>query len=50
MDSLIVYPDQVLNGVMESLRQASEEQLLPFTGVADMLTDTDIMPSIQTRQ
>jgi hypothetical protein len=33
----IVYPNRVIDGVKESLQQASEGQLTPFTGSRDML-------------
>jgi hypothetical protein len=32
-----VYPDHVINGVKESLKEAREEQLTPYTGIRDML-------------
>jgi len=32
-----VYPDYVIKGVKESLKQAEEGQLIPFTGISDML-------------
>ncbi len=32
-----VYPDYVIKGVKESLRQAEEGQLTPFTSIKDML-------------
>ena len=32
-----VYPDYVIKGVKESLKQAEEGQLTPFTGIKDML-------------
>ena len=32
-----VYPNQVVDGVRASLKQADTEQLLPYTGVKDML-------------
>jgi hypothetical protein len=32
-----VYPDYVIKGVKESLKQADEGQLTPFTGIRDML-------------
>jgi hypothetical protein len=32
-----VYPDHVINGVKESLMQADEGKLTPFTGIKDML-------------
>ncbi len=31
------YPDQLINGVRESLQQADSEQLLSYTGIKDML-------------
>jgi len=33
----IVYPDYVIEGVKESLMQAEEGQLTPYTGIKDML-------------
>jgi hypothetical protein len=32
-----VYPNYVIDGVKESLKQAEQGQLTPYTGVADML-------------
>ncbi|WP_439696586.1 DUF2683 family protein [Mucilaginibacter sp. AW1-7] len=32
-----VYPDYVVQGVKESLKQAKEGKLTPYTGVRDML-------------
>jgi hypothetical protein len=32
-----VYPDYVIKGVKESLKQANEGELTPFTGIKDML-------------
>jgi hypothetical protein len=32
-----VYPDYVIAGVKESLKQADLGQLTPYTGIADML-------------
>jgi len=32
-----VYPDYVVKGVKESLRQANEGNLLPYTGIKNML-------------
>ena len=32
------YPDHVINGVKESLKQADEGKLTPFTGIKDLLT------------
>lgn len=32
-----VYPDYVLKGVKEALKQAEEGELTPFTGIKDML-------------
>lgn len=32
-----VYPDYVVKGVKESLKQAQEGKLTPYTGVRDML-------------
>jgi hypothetical protein len=32
-----VYPDYVIKGVKESLNQAKEGELTPFTGIKDML-------------
>jgi hypothetical protein len=32
-----VYPDHVVQGVKESLKQAKEGKLTPYTGVRDML-------------
>lgn len=32
-----VYPDYVVQGVNESLKQAKEGKLTPYTGVRDML-------------
>jgi hypothetical protein len=32
-----VYPDYVVQGVKESLKQAKERKLTPYTGVRDML-------------
>jgi hypothetical protein len=32
-----VYPDYVVNGVKESLKEANEGQLTPYTGIKDML-------------
>ena len=31
------YPDNVVNGVRASLKQADEGQLIPYTGIRDML-------------
>ncbi len=31
------YPDYVINGVKESLKQANESQLTPYKGIKDML-------------
>jgi hypothetical protein len=33
----IVYPDSVINGVKESLKQADDGLLTPYTGIKDML-------------
>ena len=33
-----VYPDHVIQGVKESLKQADEGQLIPYKGVKDMLS------------
>jgi hypothetical protein len=33
----VTYPDNVINGVKESLRQAEAGQLTPYTGIKDML-------------
>ncbi len=32
-----IYPNKVLDGVAESLKQADAEQLLPYTNVRNML-------------
>lgn len=32
-----LYPDHVIKGVKESLKQADEGQLTPYTGIKDML-------------
>ncbi|RYY06020.1 MAG: hypothetical protein EOP43_07480 [Sphingobacteriaceae bacterium] len=32
-----IYPNKVLDGVAESLKQADAEQLLPYTNVQNML-------------
>jgi len=32
-----VYPEHVINGIKESLKQADEGQLTPYTGIKDML-------------
>ena len=32
-----VYPDDVVNGVKESLKQAEQGQLTPYTGIKEML-------------
>lgn len=32
-----VYPDHVIDGVKESLKQANENKLTPYTGIKDML-------------
>jgi hypothetical protein len=32
-----VYPDHVIKGVKESLKQADEGKLTPYTGIKDML-------------
>jgi len=32
-----VYPNHVIDGVNESLKQAEQGQLIPYTGIADML-------------
>jgi hypothetical protein len=32
-----IYPDHVIQGVKESLKQADERQLIPFTNIKDML-------------
>ena len=32
-----VYPDYVINGVKESLKQAEEGKLTPYTGIKNML-------------
>jgi len=32
-----IYPDHVVQGVKESLKQADEGQLTPFTSIKDML-------------
>jgi hypothetical protein len=32
-----IYPDHVIQGVKESLKQADEGQLIPFTNIKDML-------------
>jgi hypothetical protein len=32
-----IYPDHVIDGVKESLLQANQGQLKPFTGIKDML-------------
>jgi hypothetical protein len=32
-----VYPDYVIKGVKESLKQAEEGELTPYTGIKDML-------------
>ncbi len=32
-----VYPDYVIKGVKESLKQADEGELTPYTGIKDML-------------
>jgi hypothetical protein len=32
-----VYPDYVVKGVKESLKQADKGELTPFTGIKDML-------------
>jgi hypothetical protein len=32
-----VYPDYVIKGIKESLRQAEEGQLTPFTSIKEML-------------
>jgi hypothetical protein len=32
-----VYPNQVINGVKESLKEAEKGQLTPYTGIRDML-------------
>jgi hypothetical protein len=33
----VTYPDNIINGVKESLRQAEAGQLTPYTGIKDML-------------
>jgi hypothetical protein len=33
-----VYPDFVVNGVKQSLRQADQGKLIPFIGIRSMLT------------
>lgn len=32
-----VYPDYVINGVIESLKQSEEGKLTPYTGIRNML-------------
>jgi len=32
-----VYPDHVINGIKESLKQSQKNQLTPYTGIKDML-------------
>ncbi len=32
-----VYPDYIVKGVKESLKQAEEGELTPYTGIKDML-------------
>jgi hypothetical protein len=32
-----VYPDHVINGVKESLKQSDEGELMPYTEIKDML-------------
>ena len=32
-----IYPDHIIDGVKESLKQADEGQLIPYTGIKDML-------------
>lgn len=32
-----IYPDHIIEGVKESLKQADEGQLIPYTGIKDML-------------
>ena len=32
-----IYPDHVINGVKESLKEAEEGQLTPYTGIRNML-------------
>jgi hypothetical protein len=32
-----IYPDHIINGVKESLKQADEGNLIPFKGIKDML-------------
>lgn len=32
-----VYPNYVINGVKESLKQADEGKLIPYTGIRNML-------------
>ena len=32
-----VYPDYVINGIKESIKQAEEGKLTPYTGIRDML-------------
>jgi hypothetical protein len=32
-----IYPDHVISGVKESLKQAEDNQLTPYTGIKDML-------------
>jgi len=32
-----IYPDYVINGVKESLKEANEGKLTPYTGIKDML-------------
>ena len=32
-----VYPEHVVNGVKESLKQAEEGKLIPYTNIKDML-------------
>ena len=35
------YPDYVINGVKESLKQAEENQLMPYLCIGEMLADVD---------
>ncbi|OKS84733.1 DUF2683 family protein [Mucilaginibacter polytrichastri] len=32
-----VYPNHIINGIKESLKEADQNQLSPYTGIKDML-------------
>jgi len=37
MDASVVYPENIIQGVEESLKQADEGKLFPFISIYDML-------------